>query len=167
MRSTFSSISLLLCLVPVATASANDRYYLLMFGSNRIPKEPNYSHTFATFVHVRKDPCDRSYQIKSVRTISWLPKSLVVRTRALLPEKGANFDLHFTLDYVLSSKQRVSLWGPLEIEKKLYDEGIDQVRYLESGRVKYKAVDSGYRNSRVSNCIHAVSSSTGLRAFAC
>ena len=31
-------------------ATADEKYYLLMFSAQRIPRNPNYAHTFATFV---------------------------------------------------------------------------------------------------------------------
>ena len=38
---------------------------------------------------------------------------------------------------------------------------VDQIKYLESGKVQYKAVDSGHSTARVSNCIHALSDVAG------
>src|SRR4051794_19021682 len=48
LRASCALIVLLLALdSPVPAA---DAYYLLMFGSQRIPNEPSHSHSFATFV---------------------------------------------------------------------------------------------------------------------
>jgi hypothetical protein len=87
-----------------------------------------------------------------------LPRNLVIRTLALLPECGCNLGLHETLRYVLSSEQRVSLWGPYRIDAELYRRALRQAALLESGWVLYKANDTGYYSDDVSNCVHAVSS---------
>ena len=83
---------------------------------------------------------------------------MVVCTLALLPECGRNFDLHTTLRYALGNDERVSLWGPYWIDRELYVRALRQIALLESGRVRYKAVDAGYCSDCVSNCIHAISS---------
>src|SRR3954452_3921709 len=97
-------------LVGASPARAGEAYYLLMFGSQRIPNNPNYSHSFATFVRVcwpGNGPCPHNATLEA-RTISWLPRTMVVRTLALRPEWGYNFDLHTTLRYVLNSGERIS-----------------------------------------------------------
>jgi hypothetical protein len=153
------------CAAPLAllllagSARADDFYYVAVFGSQTIPADPDYSHTFAAFVRASGEgPCPAAFNVEDCFCISWLPANLKVRTRALLPECGHNFGLHETLDYVLRNDERVSLWGPYRIDKELYDNARRQVGALESGEVRYKAVDSGYPTDRVSNCIHAVSS---------
>jgi len=151
--------ALLALLLAAKTAPAEDFYYLAMFGSQTTPADPNYSHTFASFVHATGEgPCPPAFVVEDCFTISWLPADLKVRTRALLPECGHNFGLHETLDYALRSGERVSVWGPYRIEPRLYYEAARQRDVLESGRVRYKAIDSGYPTDRVSNCIHAVAS---------
>ena len=140
-------------------APAEEFYYLTMFGSQTTPNNPNYSHTFATFVRASGEgPCPTGYVVEDCFTISWLPTSLKVRTRALLPECGHNFDLPQTLHYVLSEDEHVSMWGPYRIDEELYDNAVQQRDVLESGEVRYKALDSGYPTDRASNCIHAVGS---------
>src|SRR5262249_5620483 len=52
---------------------------------------------------------------------------------------------------------RVSLWGPYQIRKELYDRALIQIGRLESGVVSYKAMDALHRTSNASNCIHALS----------
>jgi hypothetical protein len=139
-------------------ARGDDFYYLLVFGSQEVPPRPKYTHTFAVFVHATgQGPCAANYQLEAA-TISWLPQTLDIRLAALLPECGRNLGLHETLRYVLGSGERVSLWGPYQIEPELYYRGLAQVALLQSGQVEYKAIDTGYPSSRVSNCIHAVSS---------
>jgi hypothetical protein len=145
---------LLLLLTGAGKASAQERYYMLIFGSQRTPPEPRYSHSFAYFVRVTADgpTC-----IQEVHHISWLPRTLDIRLLAH-PECGVNLPIHDTLKLVLSEQQRVSLWGPYEINCELYRKAIRQVALLESGKVLYKAVDTGYRSDHASNCIHAISS---------
>ena len=140
-------------------AHAGEAHYVLMFGSQRTPNQPNYAHTYATFVRVRwagNGPCRAPAQIEA-HTISWLPANLKIRTRALLPECGRNFDLDETMRFVLEGKQRVSMWGPYEIDPDLYCRAQKQIARLNIGRLQYKANDIGFPASRVSNCIHAVS----------
>jgi hypothetical protein len=155
----FYTLAMLLSLA-TASAQAGEEYYLLMFGSQRVPANPNYSHTLATFVKATwlgDGPCPVNPTLEA-HTISWLPANLKIRTNALLPECGHNFDLHQSLDFAYATDQRVSLWGPYRIHPELYHRALARKAELESGRVQYKANDFGYRSNRVSNCIHAVSS---------
>jgi hypothetical protein len=139
---------------------AGEMHFLLMFGSQRVPNNPNYSHTFATFGRASwpgNGPCPPCPRLEAF-SISWLPRDLVIRVGALQAECGANFDLHATLRHVLASGERVSLWGPYQIHPELYHRAWRQAALLQSGEVLYKAIDAGHRSDRVSNCIHAVSS---------
>jgi hypothetical protein len=149
-----------LLLSAAAPARARDFYFVMVFGSQQTPNNPNYSHSWATFVRATGEgPCPQNYRLEA-HTISWLPENMIVRTRALLPECGRNFDLHTTIRYALGNDERVSMWGPYVIEPDLYGRALRQIELLESGRVGYKAIDTGYRSDNVSNCIHAVSSIT-------
>jgi hypothetical protein len=146
-----------LLLAGAPTARGAEAYYLLVFGSQRIPNNPDYSHSFATFVHATWDAPGCAPRLEAV-TISWLPRNLRIRTLALAPECGANLDLHGTLRYVFANGERVSLWGPYLIDRDLYLRALAQVRLLQSGQVRYKANDVGYPTDCVANCIHAISS---------
>jgi hypothetical protein len=139
---------------------AADAYYLLMFGSQRVPNNPKYAHTFTTFVHASwpGEPCGPPRL--EVYTISWLSLDGTFRVLALKPECGRNWELHETIRYAFAHEERVSLWGPYQIDCELYRRAVNQVRLLESGRVLYKSDDLGYPTDRVTNCIHAVSSIT-------
>jgi hypothetical protein len=150
-------------LLPVGHANAGDAYYVLVFGSQTTPARAKYSHSFATFVHVSwegSSPCPVNPSLKA-HTISWLPETLDIRVWALLPECGANFDLDSTIRYALDNNERVSLWGPYQIEPELYNRAMQQLGLLGSGQVRYKADDTAYKTDRVSNCIHAISSVAG------
>jgi hypothetical protein len=149
-------------LVPLAlggTARASEAYYLLVFGAQQIPNQPDYSHSFATFVRAvwsdGRPPCLEAH------TVSWLPRSLRVRALAPAPEWGVNLDLDATLRWACANDARVSLWGPFQITRELYLSAVARIRVLEGGGVLYKAVDFGYSPEQASNCIHAVSSVVG------
>lgn len=144
------------------TAHAEDYYFLMVFGAQEDFPRPNQSHTFATFVHATAEgPCPEWFTIVECHTISWLAETMVVRTLAPCAEPGANFELHESIRWALSTCQRVSLWGPYQIEKDLYLRALRQIDVLESGRVRYKVIDLGRRIIRVSNCRHAVSGVVG------
>lgn len=143
-------------------ATAGEAYYTLMFGSQTVPSNPNYSHSWATFVRVCWDgdgPCPlKAEKVKiEAHTISWLPANMKVRVNALFPECGYNFDLPQTLDFANGTCQRVSMWGPYPICPDLFHRAMRRKANLESGSIRYKANDMGYKSDRVTNCIHAVS----------
>jgi hypothetical protein len=139
-------------------ARADEFYYVLVFGSQQVPARATFSHSFAIFVKATgHGPCAESYQLEA-HTISWAPQSLNVRIGALLPECGQNLDINRTMQWALCTGQRISEWGPYQICKELYDRALAQISLLESGCVRYKAVDSGFPTDFASNCIHAISS---------
>jgi len=152
-----AAVALLLVLVWAPAARAEEFYYMLVFGSQRLPPQAKYSHSFATFVRATgQGPCAESYALDSI-TISWLPRTLDVRIFAVLPECGQNVGLHPTLRWALDTGQRVSLWGPYRVDRDLYDRAVRQAGFLQGGTVQYKAVDAGWPSAVASNCIHAVS----------
>ena len=156
----FCGLAVVLTLARGGSAMGGEAYYLVMFGSQRVPANPNYSHTWTTFVKATwpgDGPCPKNATIES-HTISWLPANLIIRTSAPLPECGHNFGLHETIDFANRTCQRISIWGPYCIDCELYEWALARKAHLESGRIKYKANDVGHRSVRVSNCIHAVSS---------
>ncbi len=147
----------LLLLLLTGAAPADEFYYVAVFGAQRTPNDPNYSHTFATFVRACGDgPCPKAFTVEDCFTISWMPATARARTHALLPECGHNFTLGETLDLALAGGARVTMWGPYRIDESLYCLAQAKVAQLESGCVRYKALDTGYRSDRVSNCVHAL-----------
>src|SRR5262249_13808283 len=73
--------------------SANEFYYVLIFGSQSHPKQLRYTHTWATFVRAIGDGTDpANYQIYA-HTISWYPASMKVRVWNPFPEPGVNLTL--------------------------------------------------------------------------
>jgi hypothetical protein len=138
-------------------ARADDRYYIVVFGSQSIPKLPSYTHTWATLVKTTGAGSDPEGCRFEAATISWLPTTLKIHSFRLRAEPGTNFDLHTTFQFVLSQKQRVSQWGPYEITCDAYCQFINKIADLECGKVRYKARDPIFKNARISDCIHAVS----------
>jgi hypothetical protein len=151
-------LSVALLLSGIDAAPAQECYYLLMFGSQQTPPDPDHAHSFATFVRVRHDGPEPGVPVIEAHTVSWLARDLEPRTFELLPEPGHNFDLHTTIKFVLGDCQRLSLWGPYQIDPELYFRALNQINLLQSGQVRWKAIDSGFPTNRVSNCIHAIGS---------
>jgi hypothetical protein len=139
-----------------APAKAQESYYAIVFGSQRpVFNQPDHTHNWAVFVRVIGDPCKPGALIEPF-TVSWLPCTLIVRPLKLHPEPGVNLELHRTFAWAYDDRQRVSMWGPYQIDKSLYDSAVVKFARLESGEVRYKAADVGYDSWYVSNCIHAL-----------
>jgi hypothetical protein len=85
-----------------------------------------------------------------------MPQSLDIVILRRQPEPGANLDLESSLRWAESRNCRVSMWGPYQIKKELYDRAVEQEARLKSGQVLYKAIDRRFRPGMASNCIHAV-----------
>jgi hypothetical protein len=138
-----------------------DNYYVLVFASQGDTPTARLSHTFACFVKAGGGPDD--HKIVESMTISWLPKSLNVVVGRLLPEEGINLEFLPTLKWARGLDTNVSAWGPYSIKKDLYDRALKQKARLESGAVRYKAIDlkALLNREQNTNCIHAVSDIAG------
>jgi hypothetical protein len=146
----------LLLLALANPVQADEAYFMLVFGSQRPVNLPRHTHTFATFVKATwTGPGCSPPQIQAW-TISWLPCTLNIEWYRLRPECGINLDLQSTLRWARADDQRISLWGPYQIQKELFDRALSQVAHLQNGTAAYKAVDTGYPADQVSNCTHAV-----------
>jgi hypothetical protein len=141
-------------------AVAQERYYVWVFSSQSMPKLPRYTHTWATFAKVTDCAGQRGVE---ALTISWMPATLKIRPYALRPETGINLDLPNTLRVVQAQGQRISVWGPYEIDAPLYLRAVAQKMRLESGTVVYRTVDPILRDPNISDCIHAVSDVDSVR----
>lgn len=124
--------------------------YVTVFGYQSRFNLPSLSHTFATFSHF-----SFANEIEHI-TISWMPKTGTVNLWKL-PEVGINW----TLQKSFHAAQHVGLdlktWGPYKCHPDLIEKARKQKQSLESGTVRYKALDWPWRASgKVSNCIHAV-----------
>ena len=132
-------------------------YFVLMFGSQRSLVAPNDTHSFATFVKVtRMGPQSCDGAMLEAHTISWLPANLKMRVAALLPEAGHNYDLPMTFAFAQRTDQRVSMWGPYPIHPELFQRALKRKAELESGKIRYKVVDTVYGDNSACNCIHAI-----------
>jgi hypothetical protein len=157
LRIRLVAIALLgLTLTTIAGETKGDEYYYAMiFGSQSKPKLLQYTHTWATFIRaVGEGPDAKNYSVYQ-HTISWLPQSLDVRTRSLLPEPGVDLDLYQTLDAVDRDGEQVTMWGPFQLHQLVYERSLGVKQILESGAAEYRAISTP-RNLLVSDCIHAV-----------
>jgi len=135
----------------------SESYYMVIFSAQADSGDPRLTHSFATFVKaIGTGDLAKDYPTE-VHTISWMPQSLNIVVLRARPEPGTNLDLPSSLRWAELRNCRVSMWGPYEIDKRLYDRAIAQEARLNSGRVLYKAIDRRFRPGIASNCIHAVS----------
>ncbi len=149
----------LICVSLTSAMNAGEAHFIVIFASQSIPNQAQHSHSFATFVRAIWEgdgprPPNARHEI---HTISWMPANGRIRTLALLPELGHNFDLSESLNMARDNNQHVSMWGPYQIQVELYQRALARKAELENGNIKYKAIDGGNRNERICNCIHAVS----------
>ncbi|MDB5349315.1 MAG: hypothetical protein JWN86_562 [Planctomycetota bacterium] len=138
-----------------SSARAGEHYFVLIFGSQSSPKVLSRTHTWATFVKAVGEGPDLSTYALEVNTISWLPASLDVRVWNPRPEKGVNFELRQTLNYVYSEGESVTMWGPFVIGKPIYERSVRVRQVAESGAAQYRAISNSY-DMLISDCIHAV-----------
>lgn len=139
-------------------APPNERYYLLIFGSQSIPKMPRFTHSWATVVKVT-DQTGGSPSIEE-HTISWMPATLKIKPLRFRVEEGTNLDLKFTIEEMLRHRERVSMWGPYETWHGIYRRFLVQKDFVESGQVGYQCIDAigeAPRNGSGCDCIHAIS----------
>ena len=137
----------------------NERYYIMIFGSQSTPKFPRWTHCWATAVKVTEQPGEAAPIIES-QTISWFPESLRVKPWWFHVEPGTNLDLHTTMEEVRRHHERVSMWGPYETWHGLYRRFTVQKQFMESGEVGYQCIDTvgeAPRNGTGCDCIHAMS----------
>lgn len=113
------------------------------------------AHTYAAFVKAVRNSAG-SGKILETHTISWMPESLVVRLLAR-PEPGVNLDLKASLQLGNRTRAGITMWGPYEIKKELFDRAVQQESRLKRGAIAYKAIDRRFRPGSASNCIHALS----------
>jgi hypothetical protein len=136
-------------------AKSNDLYFMLLFSQQSDPPAPRLSHTFAAFVQARRAPGQKDYRLET-HSISWLPATLDVRLLRR-PEQGRNLGLKASLENARSAGTRISMWGPFQIPKQLYDRALKQETRLNRGELLYKALDGALRPEREAvNCFHAV-----------
>jgi hypothetical protein len=132
---------------------------MVVFGSQRHPNWPRFSHTFAAVVRARDD--GNGPTVLDDHTISWLPVTMVIHPLATRPEPGKDFALKTTLDWVCRRfpriQSKITAWGPFRIEQRLYQAVVARYQQLGIGSVEYIAADKRFRPDRATNCIHALS----------
>ncbi len=151
---------LLLCVLAIAltgsSARANERYFLVLFSSQAKPKLPRFTHVWATMIRVNNAELPPERWTYQIDTISWYPASLKVHIFRLRTEPGVNLSLQKTLCVVQENGEHVSSWGPFEVPQSIYCEFLAQKARLESGQVRYKAIDTLRSPVDVSDCIHSL-----------
>lgn len=130
------------------------RYYFTLFAGQSVPFRPRTAHTWALYAKATT-AADGSIVVEAL-TISWLPATGHVRPLSHRPEPGRNFSLDETFALMASHNATVSHWGPYEIGPRRYQLAEEQVRHLESGHVRYRAIDSFNLDPDLVNCVHAV-----------
>ncbi|MBL8798563.1 MAG: hypothetical protein JNM56_32000 [Planctomycetia bacterium] len=140
-------------------AQAAESYYILIFSLHDAATDhKDRAHSFAVFVRATNDgtALDPARCRLETHTISWLPASLQVNCRRWRSEPGVNLDLATTLCWGAEHGLCLSLWGPYEIEKCLYDDSLLKKQELDSGCLRYKAIDAACKTAEISNCIHTI-----------
>jgi hypothetical protein len=130
-----------------------ERYFLLLFGSESEPKRAVRTHTWVTAVRVAADGTLES------KTISWMPRTLVIRPFHFTVEPAINLDLAQTMDMVTGQDENVTLLGPYEIPPRVYRRLLVQKDFLESYVIGYQGFDlvgEAGLHGNGANCIHAV-----------
>jgi hypothetical protein len=136
----------------------DERYYVIVFGSQSPLKRPKYTHTWATFIKVTDPEFGLKVDVEP-STISWMPKTLDIKAWNLTVEPGVNLELIETVELMLKSEQRVSMWGPYEMRPGLYKKLMIQKDFLERSGIGYQCVDTYGEAARKRNgcdCIHAI-----------
>src|SRR5262249_44362940 len=127
-----------------STAQKGETYFMIIFSQEGPGHEPWLSHTFATFVKATGAGADKGQYHLELRTISWLPASRDIRLLRLRPETGKNFSLEETLRWARSLNVRISMLGPYQIQKELYQRAAGQVQRLNQGKIAFKAIDGRF-----------------------
>lgn len=135
----------------------DESYFLLVFGSQSVPKVPRKTHTWATVVRVSETRTGE--RDVDPLTISWMPATLHIRAWRMRVEKGVNLELHETIKAMHDDGQRVTMWGPYQMRAGAYAKFRMQKAFLETGRVGYQCIDStgeaGWTGDGC-DCIHAI-----------
>jgi hypothetical protein len=157
-RNYLSALTIMLGLNGAISSSlfAEDRYYMMVFGSQSEPNVPRMTHVHALFVQVSLDKWG-SQRVQEQHGISWLPKSLAVEPLRRTTEPGVNLSIAESNRLYASMGSQVAMWGPFQIKKELYDMAVKQAELLNRNEIDYICLDWRYRGAGASNCHHAVS----------
>ena len=166
--------------------NTHDRYFIIPYAYQNKGNDPAFSHSFISVIRVYADgtapkPSSGLKQIEykgrdfEAFTISWLPADFAENPHlcvfdgfgaVIVPDwnrcpavPGKSFDLPSTLKLAVDAKVAVGMWGPYEISRRGFDLGVERLRLLEKGEIKYRADDRGYRKRKEAiNCFHAMAS---------
>jgi len=136
----------------------NERYFLMVFGSQSKPKVAKYTHSWATVVKVTDMGPGVAPAIEP-QTISWMPATLDIQSRSFRVEPGVNLDLHTSITEMLKHDEKIVMWGPYEIWHGAHHRFVTQKEFIDSGAIGYQCVDSigeAARTGRGCDCIHAI-----------
>jgi hypothetical protein len=147
----------------------NERYYLILFGSENWCRQPRHVHSWATMVRVVSDSCCRPIAIEP-HTISWGPAKCCDPSTAQWEDQirpwhfkvvpGFNMPLHPTIHVMLKAKQNITMWGPYEVWHGNFIRFMTQKAFMESGQVGYQCIDNVGEAAKTGtgcDCIHSVS----------
>ena len=162
----------------------HDRYFIIPFAYENKGNDPAFSHSFLSVIRVVADGSQPtfapgltniSYAGREFEafTISWLPHdfpensnlcvfkgfgAMLIPSRNKCPlSEGKSFNLPTTLKLAVQEKAAVGMWGPYEISQAGFDLGVKRLRLLDTGTIKYRADDRGYRKRKEAiNCFHAM-----------
>jgi hypothetical protein len=135
-----------------------ERYFLILYGSDRPTRQPADTHTWATLVTTTGVPGAEASVVEE--TISWLPVELPIKALSRKTVPGRNYGLHETIRSMLDTKQDIALWGPFEVWHGLAYRFRVQKAFMESGAVGYQCIDSWGEAGRTGagcDCIHSIS----------
>jgi hypothetical protein len=161
-----------------------DRYFIIPFAYENKGNDPGFAHSFMSVVRVlandkqtklTTDLQKRTYKNREFKafTISWLPHDFSTNPNlrvfqgvgsCIFPKLnvcplsvGRDFKLDETIKLAVNAKNAVCMWGPYEISKEGFGLGVERLRLLDGGTIKYRADDRLYRkNSIAINCFHAM-----------
>jgi len=149
------AIVLFMVLFPM-TACAAERYYMVIFGIQDRLNRFNTAHTFGVFVRAVEEGDDPERFPLTVKIISWLPATDKVHL-CRPAEAGRNHFLEESLSVPAADGRSITQWGPVEIEKELFERACRRADDLDHNRLLYKASDERLRKKGVAtNCEHAV-----------
>src|SRR6185295_14959278 len=79
-------LATLLGALTAVPAAGQERYFVMVFGSQKSYATPQYTHSWAVFVR-SCGPCPANAELDYI-TISWLSERMVVDIKKLRPEPG-------------------------------------------------------------------------------
>ncbi|MFL5339676.1 MAG: hypothetical protein ACJ8F7_05865 [Gemmataceae bacterium] len=126
---------------------------MLLFAAQGEPNVARVSHTFGAFVRLPDGDANRL----ELKVINWMPRTLQIEPLRMYPQAGTNLNLPASLQWAKSVDSKVTMWGPYEVRKPLYDMAVQQANKLSSGGLEYQLNDRRSRGQGAANCIHALS----------